>query len=401
MITWTGNQGPSLGPQDPQSLVLKANALLEREAYAEAIDAYRTAIAQAPDHEEAHFNLAAALAATGDVVEAISIFQGLLAKKPDVAAAHAGLARALDAHRIDRFEAGIQLPATDALDEALRAYRAAIDAVPALYGCYSSLEQLMAAIGRQAEAADMRAVAETFTTDLPDALLNVGATMQHPGNLADAVGHHRRAMALAPDHDYMTEQDYLETSLTFTDTEILLPDGFEVMMEWERPIMERSAEIVCHNHGAVLNVGFGMGIIDTAIQRQGVEAHSIIEAHPQVVEKARSWAADKTGVTIVPSTWQDALSGLPAFDGIYFDTLMPPMIPFLERVPAHLKPGGVFLYFQSMIQFENLEAMVGNGLGFGIEMFPFDEVPENHYYRLNEKASDGRYRAPMFVYQKH
>ena len=400
MITWTGNQDPSLGPRDPQSLVLRANALLEREAYAEAIDAYRSAIAQAPDHEEAHFNLGAALAATGDVAEAIALFQGLLTRKPDVAAIHAGLARALDAHRIDRFEAGMQLPAADALDDALRAYRGAIDAVPALFGCYSSLERLMAAIGRDAEAADMRAAAQTFTTDLPDALLNVGATMRHPGNLSDAVAHHRRAMALAPDRDCITEQDYFETGLTFTDTEILLPDGFEVMMEWERPIMERSAEIVCHNHGAVLNVGFGMGIIDTAIQMQGVEAHTVIEAHPQVVEKARGWAEDKTGVTIVSSTWQDALSGLPTFDGIYFDTLMPPMIPFLKKVPAHLNPGGVFLYFQSMIQFENLEAMVGNGLGFGIEMFPFDEAPENHYYRLNEKTPDGRYSAPMFVYQK-
>jgi protein arginine N-methyltransferase 2 len=58
------------------------------------------------------------------------------------------------------------------------------------------------------------------------------------------------------------------------------------MMEWERPIMERSAEIVCHNHGDVLNVGFGMAIIDTAIQKQGITTHTIIEAHPQVIEKA-------------------------------------------------------------------------------------------------------------------
>ncbi len=224
--------------------------------------------------------------------------------------------------------------------------------------------------------------------------------MQHPGDLPAALALHRQAVALAPDHAYMSEDDYLATDLTFTENEILLPDGFEVMMEWERPIMERSAEIVSHNHGDVLNVGFGMAIIDTAIQKQGITTHTIIEAHPQVIERARRWAADKTGVRIVPSVWQTALDDLPPLDGIYFDTLMPPMIPFLLRVPGLLKPGGVFLYFQYMVQFENLEAMIGKGLSLGIEMHPFDHIPPNAYYRLNEKMPDGRYSAPLFIYQK-
>jgi hypothetical protein len=171
-------------------------------------------------------------------------------------------------------------------------------------------------------------------------------------------------------------------------------------MEWERPIMERSAEIVAHNHGDVLNVGFGMAIIDTAIQKQGIASHTIIEAHPQVIERAKRWAEDKKGVRLVHSMWQDALDDLPPLDGIYFDTLMPPMIPFLERVPGLLKPGGVFLYFQYMVQFENLEAMAGNGLRLGIEMHPFDHIPDNAYYRLNEKDAAGRYTAPLFIYQK-
>ena len=98
--------------------------------------------------------------------------------------------------------------------------------------------------------------------------------------------------------------------------------------------------------------------------------------------------------------WQDALDDLPPLDGIYFDTLMPPMIPFLERVPGLLKPGGVFLYFQYMVQFENLEAMADNGLRLGIEMHPFDHIPDNAYYRLNERDAAGHYTAPLFIYQK-
>jgi hypothetical protein len=254
--------------------------------------------------------------------------------------------------------------------------------------------------GRRAEAEAAIAKAELFADDLPDAMLDIGATIRHPGDLTAALAMHREAVAAFPDHDPMSEDDYLVTDLTFTDQEILLPDGFEVMMEWERPIMERSAEIVTHNHGDVLNVGFGMAIIDTAIQKQGIATHTIIEAHPQVFERAKRWAADKKGVRLIHSMWQDALDDLPPLDGIYFDTLMPPMIPFLERVPGLLKPGGVFLYFQYMVQFENLEAMAGNGLRLGIEMHPFDHIPDNAYYRLNEKDAAGRYTAPLFVYRK-
>jgi hypothetical protein len=44
--------------------------------------------------------------------------------------------------------------------------------------------------------------------------------------------------------------------------------------------------------------------------------------------------------------------------------------------------------------------MAGNGLSLGIEMHPFDDIPDNAYYRLTEKDADGRYAAPLFIYQK-
>lgn len=390
--------------RDAAALVRKGNALIERGAFGEAASAFRRALDLVPSHEEAGFNLCAALAEAGRAGEAEAAFRRLIAAKPDVALAHAALARALDAHRVARFEPGLRLRPTDApdnsLDEALTAYRRAVDAVPMLYGCYQALGELYMSAGRLKEAEAAFAAAAGYPADLPQALLNVGATMRHPGDLPAALALHRQAVALAPHHAPMTEDDYLATDLTFTATEILLPDGFEVMMEWERPIMERSAEIVCHNHGDVLNVGFGMAIIDTAIQQQGIATHTIIEAHPQVIARARRWAADKKGVRIIPSIWQTALDGLPPQDGIYFDTLMPPMIPFLVRVPDLLKPGGVFLYFQYMVQLENLEAMIGKGLSLGIELHPFDHIPPNAYYRLNEKLPDGRYAAPLFIYQK-
>ena len=38
------------------------------------------------------------------------------------------------------------------------------------------------------------------------------------------------------------------------------------MMSWETELMKEHAKIICHNKGSVLNVGHGMGIVDTAIQ---------------------------------------------------------------------------------------------------------------------------------------
>lgn len=392
--------GPCSVERKADALVRQANEDQAREAFADAVAGYRRALEIDPAHREAAFNLGGALAELGRLEEAVVCFRDLIERETDIAAAHAELGRVLESYRITRFEPGMALEPTERLDATLQDYGEAIDAVPSLHGCHSSLGQLFTALGRFAEAEEAIAKAAVLTDDLPDALLDVGATMRHPGNLPEAVAMHRQAMALAPDHEYMTEQDYLGTDLTFTDSEILLPDGFEVMMKWERPIMERSAEIICHNHGDVLNVGFGMAIIDTAIQKQGITSHSIIEAHEQVIERAKNWSIDKKNVNIIPSTWQKALLNLPEFDGIYFDTLMPPMIPFLQAVPGLLKPGGVFLYFQFMVQFKNLWAMTGRGLRFGIEHHAFHHIPENHYYRLNEQTPDGRYSAPLFIYQQ-
>jgi len=381
-------------------LVAEANALMAREGFARAAALYRRVLAREPGHEEASFNLANALAQTGELAEAEKVFRALLAAKPDPAKAHADMAAALEAYRIERYEPGMALMAPERLETALRAYREGIEAIPVLHGCQSALGEILMAQGRYAEADLSLAEAALLHADLPEAFRDLGSTLLHPGDLAGALGHYRQVMAAAPDHDYITEQDYLETALSFTEDELLMPDGFEVMMEWERPIMERSAEIVCHNHGDVLNVGFGMAIIDTAIEAQGVTGHTIIEAHPQVIARARQWANGRAHVSIIPSTWQKALDRLPRFDGIYFDTLMPPMIPFLRHTPKILKPGGVFLYFQMMIQVENLEAMMGSGLEFGYESMPFDEIPENRYYRLTDRDAEGRYRAPLFIYRK-
>ena len=111
---------------------------------------------------------------------------------------------------------------------------------------------------------------------------------------------------------------FKDTTLTFEDDKIVTDDGREVMMSWEAPIMEKSAEYICQSKGDILEIGFGMGICADYIQAQGVNSHTIVEIHPQVIEKLKIWAEDKDNVTIVEGDWNSVELG--TYDGIFIDT---------------------------------------------------------------------------------
>ena len=117
---------------------------------------------------------------------------------------------------------------------------------------------------------------------------------------------------------------FKDTILTFEDDKItIVPDFYfdsvEVMMSWEAPIMEKSAEYICQSKGDKLEIGFGMGICSDYIQAQGVNSHTIVEIHPQIIEKLHTWANDKDNVIIVEGDWHDS-DELGVYDGILLDT---------------------------------------------------------------------------------
>ena len=143
--------------------------------------------------------------------------------------------------------------------------------------------------------------------------------------------------------------NYLEEKLEYTDDGRLLDSqGRAVMMEWEREIMKQSAKVVCANRGRILNVGFGLGIVDSYIQSYDIDSHWIIEAHKDVYRKMDEdgWL-DRDNVTVVYKRWQDAIELLPKFDGIYFDTWNDSGFKelFIPKLPELLKLGGVFSYW--------------------------------------------------------
>lgn len=116
---------------------------------------------------------------------------------------------------------------------------------------------------------------------------------------------------------------YIDQTLTFeADKLYYIEDGVErqVMMSWEDPIMKASADYVCEGGGDILEVGFGMGISAGHIQANSISSHTIVENHPQVIEKAKVWAADKPNVTIIEGDWYAVKDSLSTYDGIFHDT---------------------------------------------------------------------------------
>lgn len=155
-----------------------------------------------------------------------------------------------------------------------------------------------------------------------------------------------------------TNEAYLRNAASYVGGDRLMDTENEaVMMEWERPIMERSAQVICEQScpgGSILNVGFGMGIIDTYIQGHKPAHHTIIEAHPDVYARmeADGWL-EKEGVRVLFGRWQDMVPQIceQTYDGIYWDTYGEDDIDlqeFHDLLPVILKPGGIYSFFNGL-----------------------------------------------------
>ena len=118
---------------------------------------------------------------------------------------------------------------------------------------------------------------------------------------------------------------YTDKTLTFESDKIYYTDtsfggDFEVMMDWEDPLMSASAAYVCGNGGDILEIGFGMGISAGYMHSHSISTHTIIENHPNIIPKAQAWALNKSNVTIITGSWYDVKDSLSTYDGIFYDT---------------------------------------------------------------------------------
>ena len=63
-----------------------------------------------------------------------------------------------------------------------------------------------------------------------------------------------------------------------------------------------------------------MGISANYIQANNINSHTIVENHPQIIEKLKTWAQNKPNVNIIEGDWYDVKDSLSTYDGIFYDT---------------------------------------------------------------------------------
>ncbi|KAI0442286.1 arginine N-methyltransferase 2 [Xylaria telfairii] len=169
----------------------------------------------------------------------------------------------------------------------------------------------------------------------------------------------------------VTSAAYLRANLTYTDGKLVDDEQNGVMMAWETSIMRASVDALLPGLLAgkrILNVGFGMGIIDTMFRDTQPSRHHIIEAHPEVLKHVETSSACKFGkdwessgsaegaYKIHAGKWQEVVPKLleqgELYDAIYFDTFGEDYgqlrMFFTEYVPALLDEGGIFGFFNGL-----------------------------------------------------
>lgn len=177
-----------------------------------------------------------------------------------------------------------------------------------------------------------------------------------------------------PKPDTETEvksERYLRSRLTYSDGKLVDDDGNGVMMAWETDIMRRSVDALIPENTSgkrILNIGFGMGIIDSMFAETKPSRHHIIEAHEEVLSHVGSssdskfgaeWeasGAEKDAFKIHRGRWQDIVPILlergEVYDAIYFDTFGEDYSQlrkfFTEYIPGLLDQDGLFGFFNGL-----------------------------------------------------
>jgi protein arginine N-methyltransferase 2 len=125
------------------------------------------------------------------------------------------------------------------------------------------------------------------------------------------------------------------------------PNKF-IMMDWETPLMEKHADIVCQDGGHILEIGFGLGISAGYIQQHDIQSHTIIEIHDDIYELLLDWAKDKPNVIPIKGDWFNVSNQLELnkYNGIFYDGYGGSNeMKLKEFAIKHLKSNGIFSYF--------------------------------------------------------
>ena len=170
---------------------------------------------------------------------------------------------------------------------------------------------------------------------------------------------------------------YIDKTLIFEEDKIYYIDNGEelqVMMSWEDDIMKASADYICENGGDILEIGFGMGMAASYIQANNINSHTIIEIHPQVIEKAKAWAKDKSNVIIIEGDWYNIKDSLSTYDGLFYDTWMDKNANNLTTIlPTLMKSGGRATWWNDFTNIDDSKHIEGTTYD-AISVNPIDNM---------------------------
>jgi len=130
----------------------------------------------------------------------------------------------------------------------------------------------------------------------------------------------------------------------------------EVMSSYQLPYMKKLADIVTQNGGDILNIGYGLGLIDDEIEKyresRGISKHCVIENNSYIAEEARK----NKNLTVIEEDWQLAIKSFHGdqFDGIVYDGYPLSLadihrdgVLFIKRIAERnlLKKNGVLTFY--------------------------------------------------------
>jgi guanidinoacetate N-methyltransferase len=144
--------------------------------------------------------------------------------------------------------------------------------------------------------------------------------------------------------------------------------GFQIMQSWETPLMKAMAQSVCSPGKTILEIGYGLGICASEIQKIHPKLHVIVECNRTLAARARThWAdnIDRGQIVMIQGFWKEVCQygelseallldkfGVNGFDGIVFDTfpfsaeeLRRNHFAFFATASRLLVHGGKFTYF--------------------------------------------------------
>jgi tRNA A58 N-methylase Trm61 len=160
-----------------------------------------------------------------------------------------------------------------------------------------------------------------------------------------------------------------------------------IMMEFERPMMLAAAKTIGEKGGDVMNVGFGMGIVDSAISKYNPTSHTIIEIHPDIQRRILKDDWDlKPNVNLFFGDWRSFVDEIPLMDAIYFDTLDDQeFIDFISIAWKFLKPNGIFSYYNNPLNNDNTILLKENYVDIIHEFYDVEiqtiHIPESDVQR--------------------